>query len=362
MPGMVDILGQMGRHGDDQMAHVGTGEVVVPNEIIDQNPTLMSAIIKAFVNSGQDWRQFMVGGEEDKRNPQTGAREYFFDEDPAYGGPADFAESQQGIGGGSSGQEDDRPSISRDPSSYQSNPGQRSDITGISGTTDQSHTGYGPGTPGSGQSPGTLQPSPYGQPESDTTGAAYLGGMAPSAAAGLRQGGLPGGKLAGSLLSGGITGAGLRGGAAFAGSLLSPGGVMGNYQEYIGDPYRDRYGDDEPSVHRSTPAPRQAPAPAPGFSRPGAPAIPAYLGLEGMSPQQMRSSLATRAVAGSDPRFRDVEARNLWRTLLQRDLISDTGDLGAYDSILPIEHQYARHLGLDYDPTTEALLTALAGL
>lgn len=379
MPGLVEILGAMGRGGDDQMAHVGTGEVVIPNEIIDQNPNLMSAIIKAFVNSGADWRQHMVGGEEDKRNPQTGAREYFFGDDD--GGSffddvqsAAYDDYSRDIGGNEGvGNTDRQPSISRDPSSFRSNRGVRSSFEGIDVYGDDRGEAYDPRSytrrPRQPVSRPAAVPSP--NVSNDTLGAVGPAGTSVKEAMGMRQAGIP--KAAGFALAGGTTGTLMRGAMAGAGNLAQRAFGYGRTldEQFIGDPGRDYHGDTEPTIYEAltasaprpaAPTPQPAPAPAPTWARPGAPVIPSYYGLGGMTPLQRRSAFATRAVAGSDPMFRGTEARDLWRTLLQRDLISDGGQLGSYGSVLPIEHQYARHLGLNYEPSTEALLTALAGL
>ena len=38
----------MGRGMDDRIAHVAPGEIVIPRQVIDRQPQLLAAIIKAF--------------------------------------------------------------------------------------------------------------------------------------------------------------------------------------------------------------------------------------------------------------------------------------------------------------------------
>jgi len=72
-----DPRAEMGRFGDNRMAHVEDGEMIIPRRVLDQNPRLSAMLIGAFEESGLDPEEFMVGSEESKINPETGEEEFF---------------------------------------------------------------------------------------------------------------------------------------------------------------------------------------------------------------------------------------------------------------------------------------------
>ncbi len=71
-------LAQQGRFGDDSLAHVDTGEVIVPKGVFAQNPGLRQGLGDIMLRSGADPRYYTVGNERNRVNPQTGLREYGF--------------------------------------------------------------------------------------------------------------------------------------------------------------------------------------------------------------------------------------------------------------------------------------------
>lgn len=72
-------LASLGRYGDDQIAHVQTGEVVVPLKVLRSNPQLAQGITRALEAEGVNPERFQVGG-VGSYNPQTGMQEFgFFD-------------------------------------------------------------------------------------------------------------------------------------------------------------------------------------------------------------------------------------------------------------------------------------------
>ena len=69
----VQKLADMGRFEDDQLAHVATGEMIVP-PVISPNTRMM--IEQDMLNQGMDPNQYIVGGNP-SINPQTGLQEFF---------------------------------------------------------------------------------------------------------------------------------------------------------------------------------------------------------------------------------------------------------------------------------------------
>ena len=59
-------MGQMGRYGDNTMAHVSTGEMIVPQEVLDKRPDLKGYVnfngtfynAAAWVKKGDDGKPF----------------------------------------------------------------------------------------------------------------------------------------------------------------------------------------------------------------------------------------------------------------------------------------------------------------
>jgi hypothetical protein len=67
----------LGRFGDDQMAHVQSGEVVVFRSTLQQNPELGMGIAQAFMDQGVNPYRQVVGSGQNSINPMTGQQEYF---------------------------------------------------------------------------------------------------------------------------------------------------------------------------------------------------------------------------------------------------------------------------------------------
>jgi hypothetical protein len=64
-----------GRAEDDTMAHVATGEMVIPNGVLP--PELEQAIADYMAQAGLNPAQYVVGSGENSINPETGQPEYF---------------------------------------------------------------------------------------------------------------------------------------------------------------------------------------------------------------------------------------------------------------------------------------------
>ena len=68
-----------GRFGDDQVAHVETGELIVPRRLIDQSPVLKESIFQHLRAAGiEDPERYVVGDAENSINPETGLMEFGF--------------------------------------------------------------------------------------------------------------------------------------------------------------------------------------------------------------------------------------------------------------------------------------------
>ena len=68
-----------GRYGDDRVAHVQTGELVVPKPLIDKFPELKASIFEHLREMGvEDPERYMVGDGEKSINPETGLPEFGF--------------------------------------------------------------------------------------------------------------------------------------------------------------------------------------------------------------------------------------------------------------------------------------------
>ena len=68
-------LAAAGRGADDRLVHVATGEMVVPRELLANDPWLRSYIVRVFKAGGFDWRRYVVGG-PNRINPATGLAEF----------------------------------------------------------------------------------------------------------------------------------------------------------------------------------------------------------------------------------------------------------------------------------------------
>ena len=67
----------MGRYGDNTMAHVSTGEMIVPQEVLDKRPDLKTGIMAALSQEGLNPDRYTVGSGINSINPTTGQPEFF---------------------------------------------------------------------------------------------------------------------------------------------------------------------------------------------------------------------------------------------------------------------------------------------
>ncbi len=75
---LTNIMGSMGRGGDNMVGHLSHGDVVIPKEIILQNPEFLTKFKKAMEDNHQDYRGHVAGSGYENKNPHTGASEFFF--------------------------------------------------------------------------------------------------------------------------------------------------------------------------------------------------------------------------------------------------------------------------------------------
>ena len=89
---MAKILAAEGRGADDRLAHVATGEMVVPRKLLHDDPWLRSYLVRVFEDARLDWRQYLVGP-YNRINPTTGLPEFDpFDIHDDFGGGLDASE------------------------------------------------------------------------------------------------------------------------------------------------------------------------------------------------------------------------------------------------------------------------------
>lgn len=307
--------GALGRRGDNQMAHVGTGEVMIPPQVVDKNPQILGPLVKAFQKSGMDWRRYLVGAPQNSRNPNTGAKEFSYGSDTPGGSVEGIGGDESGIGGGSGGDDKNSP-------------------TGLIG-----NVGFM-----TDPMPDTLGFNPIGGKT------AYEGapppnydfsriGKAAGGLLGLFTGG-PVGAITGAV-SGGKIGATL---SDYANTPAPPGG-------FAGGPPSPSEGSDLsgglPSIGSGTSEPYVPPQPI---------EAPSYLEFNPeMTALQQRAQIATFGLNADDSRYTSEETVDYYKNLLQNSL-SEGGTL------LPIEKQFLEQvLGIAVPDDMNELLKLLGG-
>ena len=72
-------MASYGRYGDDRVAHVETGELLVPRALIEGNPELRESIFGHLRDMGiENPERYVVGSGANSINPDTGLPEFFF--------------------------------------------------------------------------------------------------------------------------------------------------------------------------------------------------------------------------------------------------------------------------------------------
>lgn len=317
----MQIMAALGRGGDTRMAHVTPGEAVIP--VGTMTPELFSAWQSALDRKGLNPEQYVVNSEQASINPMTGAQEF------QAGG------MQSGLGSA----RDDRER-SRAERGGSSNP---------TGTDARESRGSFPASPEMGGSQARRQqqqmieqvPQERWAMEGGEFGQMRTADLGP-----LVDLFVPGPAQALMDLTDTPT--------EFDYFDAMPGHGTTGHEFNVGPESRER-------PMQGMAGQRQATAQA--FARPAASLIPESLGLSlgGMSPLQMRSHIASQAVAGGQGQYFSPEAQAYYDNLLQRALIDDAGNLLDMDDLLPIEMQYLQQVrGLTGFDTTESLLNLIA--
>ena len=77
-PDIAKRMASYGRFGDNSVAHVETGELVVPKALIEQSPKLKESIFNHLREMGiEDPERYVVGSDQNSINPDTGMPEFF---------------------------------------------------------------------------------------------------------------------------------------------------------------------------------------------------------------------------------------------------------------------------------------------
>lgn len=77
-PALARRMAAMGRGGDDTLAHVQTGELIIPAALLAQDPALKEGLFQRLRDMGiEDPERYVVGSETNSLNPETGIPEFF---------------------------------------------------------------------------------------------------------------------------------------------------------------------------------------------------------------------------------------------------------------------------------------------
>jgi hypothetical protein len=77
-PALAQRMAAMGRGGDDTLAHVQTGELIIPAALLAQDPALKEGLFQRLRDMGiEDPERYVVGSEGNSLNPETGIPEFF---------------------------------------------------------------------------------------------------------------------------------------------------------------------------------------------------------------------------------------------------------------------------------------------
>ena len=72
-----DQLAAFGREEDDRIAHVATGETVIPMAVFEEDPALKEVLFARMRDMGIEPERYVVGNELNSINPVTGQPEFF---------------------------------------------------------------------------------------------------------------------------------------------------------------------------------------------------------------------------------------------------------------------------------------------
>ena len=75
---VAEQMAAMGREGDDMLAHLETGELVIPRKFLEENEEFKSYVMAFFEGQGVDPDRYIAGSDANSLNPETGIAEFFF--------------------------------------------------------------------------------------------------------------------------------------------------------------------------------------------------------------------------------------------------------------------------------------------
>lgn len=77
-PVLTKKMAAMGRNGDNALAHLEKGELVIPAALLESNPDMKETLFSFLQEQGiEDPERYVVGTDANSVNPQTGALEFF---------------------------------------------------------------------------------------------------------------------------------------------------------------------------------------------------------------------------------------------------------------------------------------------
>ena len=77
MKEVADRMAKMGRNGDNYIVHATEQEVIVPRDVVENNPQLINQLKDAIAADGTDPERYVVGSSSNSINPITGQPEFF---------------------------------------------------------------------------------------------------------------------------------------------------------------------------------------------------------------------------------------------------------------------------------------------
>ncbi len=74
---VAEQMAAMGREGDNMLAHLESGELVIPRKFLDENEEFKSYVMAFFDGQGVDPDRYIAGSDANSINPETGIAEFF---------------------------------------------------------------------------------------------------------------------------------------------------------------------------------------------------------------------------------------------------------------------------------------------
>ena len=75
---VAEQMAAMGREGDNMLAHLESGELVIPRKFLEENEEFKSYVMAFFDGQGVDPDRYIAGSDANSINPETGIAEFFF--------------------------------------------------------------------------------------------------------------------------------------------------------------------------------------------------------------------------------------------------------------------------------------------